>query len=125
MTKRKLPETSLDAYRNLDQKELSQTKRDILYALSQIKEGTFEDIASFMGCKPDKIWKRLGELKKDNLIHRNGARRVLKSGATGFIWVLTAPGLIPQKITESVMPGRSISDYSKAMSGNFKQSNLF
>jgi len=45
---KKMPETSIDAYRSLDPRELNETYRQILHALDEIGEGTFEDIAAFL-----------------------------------------------------------------------------
>jgi hypothetical protein len=107
-------ETSREAFASLKPCEIKETYDGILNALSIIKEGTFEDIAKAMKCKPDKIWKRLSELhEKYGLIFRPGNKRVLKSGRPGFTWRLTIEGEENVKITDTALPGKSVSDYSK------------
>jgi len=88
---RKMPETSIDAYRSLDPRELNETYRHILHALDEIGEGTFEDIAAFLKLNPSRIWKRMSELAKMELIYRPGNKKVLKSGRSGFTWMKTSP----------------------------------
>lgn len=117
MPKRKNPQTSLDAYRNLDPTRLAEIYVKIIESLKIIKEGNFEDIADHMKVKPEKIWKRLSELARAGLIHRTSTRKTLRSGDTGFTW---KPGPRTEKI-EKVMPGDSISEYSKKLT----QQNLF
>lgn len=105
------PQTSIDAFRSLKEGEVKQTYSDIIWALSVIKKGTFEDIAKFLKCKPDRIWKRLGELagKKYDLIERPGERKPLKSGRSGYVWVLKSG----TPIIERPIPGKSIADFSR------------
>lgn len=106
-------ETSIEAFQSLQDSEVKQTYLDIIWALSVIKSGTFEDIAKFLKCKPDKIWRRLGEIggKKYDLIHRPGEKKVLKSGRKGFVWALNDNTPIPTKS----IPGSSIADFSRAI----------
>jgi predicted transcriptional regulator len=88
---KKMPETSIESYRSLDPRQLNETYRQILYALDEIGEGTFEDIASFLKCNAGKIWKRMSELGKMELAYRPGNKRKLKSGKMGFTWMKTSP----------------------------------
>lgn len=125
MTKRKNPSTSTDALKSLKAEELRETYKGILAALSRIKEGTFEQIAQSMRAKPDKIWKRLSELAFQELIYRPGNKRILKSGRMGYTWMLTEPGKEKLKNGESLLPGPSISDYSKKLIPNKTQEILF
>jgi predicted ArsR family transcriptional regulator len=111
--KRNNPSTSNEAYRQLKAERVRETYKQILFALSIIKEGTFEDIARQIGCKPDVIWKRLSELANDGKIYRPGNKRPLKSGRNGYTWMLITPGIAPAKIVEMSMPGTTVQDYSK------------
>ena len=88
---KKLPETSIAAYQSLDPRELNETYRQILYALDEIGEGTFEDIAAFLKLNPARVWKRMSELSKMELIHRPGKKKKLKSGRFGYTWMRTSP----------------------------------
>lgn len=110
--KRKKIETSIEAFRSLKSEEMQKTYLDIIWALSVLKTGTFENIATFLKCSPGKIWRRLGELEsKYKLIHRPGEKKPLKSGRNGYVWALNAD----TPIAERPLPGRTISDYSKAI----------
>lgn len=122
MTKNNPPQTSRDAYNSLEESELKKTYEGILSALAVIKEGTFEDIAKEMKCKPDKIWKRLSELKdKYLLIYRPGHKKFLKSRREGYVWRLTESGIANVKITEVVMPGKTVSQFSKDILSHTKR----
>lgn len=114
MAKRNVPQTSKDALASLKSEEIQEMHRRILEALRLIKEGTWHDLAVAMKEKPERIWKRLSELKEKGLIYRPMTRKALPSGRTGFTWRLvgdesTAP------VTEKALPGKSISDYSKKL----------
>lgn len=113
MGKRKNPETSNEAYRSLKAVEVRETYKNILFALSIIKEGTFEDISRQMNVAPAVVWKRLSELCNDGKIYRPGNKRPLKSGRCGYTWMLITPGVTSAKIVELRLPGDSISTYSK------------
>lgn len=99
--KRKLPETSIDAYKSLDPRDLNETYRQILYALDNIGEGTFEDISSFLKVDKSKVWKRLSELNKMELIYRPGNKKLLKSGKQGYTWMKGQPSKTDTQAAES------------------------
>lgn len=88
MSNRKQPETSLEAYRSLDLKELNETYRDILKSLGELGEGTFEEIAAHMKVDKSRVWKRMSELEKMELVYRPGKKKLLKSNRNGYVWVL-------------------------------------
>lgn len=50
--------------------------------------GTFDDISKVTGLRPEQVWKRLSELKRDGIIFDTGATRPLKSGLNGIVWQL-------------------------------------
>ena len=93
MSERKNPETSNEAYRSLKVSELNETYRLILSALSVLGEGTFEDISAYLKVDKSRIWKRMSELERMQLVYRPGNKRLLKSGRNGFTWCLTSNSL--------------------------------
>lgn len=116
MPVRKMPSTSIEAFRSLEDCEIKKTYEGILKSLSVIKEGSFEDVSKAMKCSPDKVWKRLSELhEKYLLIYRPGGKKVLKSGRKGYIWRLTDLGMEAAKSLESSLPGKTMSDYSRSI----------
>lgn len=110
MAKRKQPETSLEAFRSLDVVQLTEIHQKILWALGQLKEATFEEIALCLRVPKERIWKRMSELAKAEKIYRPGNKRSLQSGRQGFTWMLKDGETIPASL-----PGKSISDYSKSI----------
>lgn len=93
MAKRKLPDTSIDAYHSLDLETLRDIYKRILWALSQIKEGHFEDIATALKEKDSRVWKRLKEMAEMNLIYRTENKKMLSSGRMGYTWKATLKGM--------------------------------
>lgn len=89
MSKVKLPETSLEAYQSLDPEKIRDIYKRILWALSQIGEGHYEDIAYAIKEKESRVWRRLKEMQDMNLIYRTENKKVLSSGCKGYTWKLT------------------------------------
>jgi predicted transcriptional regulator len=90
-TVRKNPDTSIDAYKSLKASDVRKTYEDILSALDTLGKGTFEDIAAYLKCKGDKIWKRLSEMERMEMIYKPGTKKTLKSGRKGYEWSRTHP----------------------------------
>jgi len=97
---RNVVETSKAAFRSLKVEELNETYRQILDALREINEGTFEDLAAYMRVDKSRVWKRLSELDRMELIYRSGNKRMLKSGRMGFTWMLRNPVKTDNKARE-------------------------
>ena len=89
--KRTNPQTSNDAYRSLRASEVRETYRQILESLDVLGKATFEDLAAHMKCSRDKVWKRLSELERLELIYKPGTKKTLKSGRQGYEWMRTHP----------------------------------
>lgn len=115
MTERKNPETSLEAYRSLTIDQLNDTYKEIIKALQAIGEGTFEDIAAHLKCDKSKIWKRMSELERMEVVYKPGNKRVLKSGRSGFTYMLTSQNTQRTQASDKLLSGKSVSDYSKTI----------
>lgn len=89
MSKKKLPDTSIDAFRSLDVNDIRQIYARIKWALSNIGEGTWEDIGRVLNEKDSKIWRRLSEMERLEIIYRTENKKVLSSGRKGYTWKLT------------------------------------
>src|SRR5687768_17302738 len=113
MTKRKIPETSKEAYNSLQPDDIREMYRKIMVALSAIGKGTFEDIAAKMKVERERVWKRLSEMQEMGLIYRPGSKKILKSGRNGFEWALTGTHLPKTEAAEKALKGKSVSDFSK------------
>src|ERR1700739_2406135 len=114
MGTRKNPETSNEAFRSLDPIKINEIHKKILAALGVLNSGTYEELATHLNLEPQRVWRRLSELGKANLIHRPGERKTMKSGRQGMVWKL-GPSPEPIKKKERVMAGKSVVDYSKAI----------
>lgn len=88
---KKLQETSLEAYRSLDPRQMQDIYRQVLVALDELGEATFEELAANLKVSPARVWKRLSEMAKMELIYRPGNKRKLKSGRMGFTWMRSNP----------------------------------
>ena len=126
------PNTSIDAYKSLRQEEVNETYRQILCALGEIGKGTFEDIAAHMKCDKAKVWKRLSELLRMELIYRPGSKKMLKSGRSGYEWARTngEPHTDIQAKKEKFPSGKSSTDFANdliqsATKPSFVQKDLF
>lgn len=114
MSKKKMPQTSIDAKNSLEPDKIRLMYRKILSALEVLGDCTYEELALNMEEKPERIWKRLSEMGRLNLIHRPGDRRIMSSGRQGFTWRLGS-GKDVTKQKKKVMKGPSVSDFSKAI----------
>lgn len=79
MTKRKLPETSLEAWR---QKDTRTDKAKIISVLYEYKNYpcNYEDIAILAGMQPVAVGRRLSELEREGKIEKSGHRRRTGNG---------------------------------------------
>ncbi len=113
--KKNVPETSKEAFQQLDPSRLRETYRKILYSLSQLGEATTEECAAFQRENHSKLWKRFSELAKMGLIYRPGNKRPLKSGRNGFTWRLTSNAMPTTQAAEKALKGIAIVDYSRRL----------
>lgn len=112
--KRKNPETSNEAFHSLVPVKIKSLHKKILSALETIGTGTYEDVSAFLDEEPVRVWKRFSELHRDNLIHRTGERKVMKSGRHGFVWASGAATAEVEK-KKRVMKGPTVQQFAKAI----------
>lgn len=128
MTKKQIPDTSKAAYESLEQSELAEIYRKIMYALVLIGEGTTEEIAASAKISHERIWKRVSELGKMDLIYRPGNKRPMRSGRLGYTWMLTLKGVPKTEAAERALKtGKSVADYArniKAIQNKIQQLKL-
>lgn len=102
MARKRLPQTSIDAYHSLDPELLTDRYKKILMSLSVLGEATSEEIAAHAKLDNSKVWKRMSELEKDEygaMVYKPGNKRQLKSGRFGYTYMLTAAAT-PKTIAE-------------------------
>lgn len=115
MGSRKNPATSLEAYHSLDPVKLSQIQQDIVRAVKALGEANFEAVASFLMVKPEKVWKRMGEVAKSGAIYKPGNTVLTKNGYKSYTYRATQPGQSIEPVTEKAIPGKTVSDFSKKL----------
>lgn len=118
------PDTSREAYKAATSEMIANHKQQILQALKILKQGTGEQIASRAKLNYWQIQRRLSELEREDMIFKPGLKLPTKTGRLSYVWQLRNPEQIQITKIEKAMPGKSISEYSKAIS-NFSQPELF
>lgn len=114
MRKSNVPETSKEAYKNLDPAKLRDSYKQIVLALSELGSGTFEDIAKKMKVDKSVVWKRLSELERANILYRPGTKKTLKSGRSGFVWMILSLDNISSLIEEAKLKStQTVQDHSR------------
>lgn len=113
-----VPETSKEAYRSLVPAELNEIYRQILKGLSEINEATFEELAAHIKVDKSRVWKRMSELERMELVYRPGNKRLLKSGRNGFTWMLRNSPRTDKELLKSTKP---ITEYAKNIDNIQKQ----
>lgn len=113
MAKKQIPDTSVEAWHSLDAGKLLEIYARIKWALSQIGEGTWEDIGRVLKEKDSKIWRRLSEMERLEIIYRTENKKVLSSGRKGYTWKLTA------------MHSPTIQDHSRKIQDISKQAEKY
>lgn len=111
--KKKSIETSVEAYRSLDPDKLAEIYQQIIIALSNLKEANTEQIAKFLKIDHQKVWKRVSELEKANLIYRPGNKRPTKTGRQSFTWMLAGETAEKLQNRERALGGESLADHSR------------
>lgn len=65
--------------------------KKVIEGLEKLKVGgTFAEIADAVDVKHDKIWKRISEVAKLEIVFDTGITRKLPSGRQGTVWQLTS-----------------------------------
>lgn len=112
----------MDAHKSLGPYETNEMYRLILFALRNIKQGTTEQIAAALKLDHGKVWKRVSEMARINVIYRPGHKLPTKSGRDAYVWAeVKDPSTDVQK-TEPKPIG--IREYSEAID-KIKQQTLF
>ena len=88
MSKTKMPQTSIDAYKGLDLNSVKAVHEKILGALNVLVSASSEQIAEYTTLPHARVHKRMKELQDKGLIFRPGGRVKTKSGATAYVWQL-------------------------------------
>ena len=88
---RNQPDTSRLSYEKIMQPGAREsTYKKVLDALNIIMDGTAWEISNQAGLKPDKVWKRLSELRRDDVIFDTGLRRNSPDQNPSMVYALSS-----------------------------------
>ena len=79
--------TSIEAHNSI-KPDKAKMHRLILSGLRKIGQGSFRDIATAAGLREAQVWKRLSELKEQNLIYEADEKQCPVSGIKVTVWKL-------------------------------------
>lgn len=88
MKKRKIQQTSFNAFQSINTESLDNTYVLILKALHHLKSASAEQIARYLGKEHEQINRRVSELERQNKIHRNGKQVLTSKGRLANCWEL-------------------------------------
>lgn len=87
--KRKLPDTSISAYKGVTIEMLNNHHSKIIKALKELGSGTYEEIANWLGWDDkNRASRRLLEMEKLELVWKPGGKKSTKSGRLAYIYHL-------------------------------------
>ena len=86
-----LPKTSKEAFKQVTIRMLADHHKKIIETLKVLKEGIYEDIASFSGLDRHQIGRRLKELEEKQIIYKPGTQKKTSKGRNAFIYKLCNP----------------------------------
>lgn len=125
MKDKKLPQTSLDAYKSVPDEMKERHHSKILNALKELKLAIGEEIALKVGMDKHQIGRRLSELERDQLIYKPGSKKNTSTGRQAFQYALTGMDIPEIKKVESVKNSDiSTADYaSKIINMSYQNKN--
>jgi hypothetical protein len=123
---RKLPNTSIDAFRSVTPKMLAKHYQMILDALKMINTGNYEDISIHLGLTDKvKVARRLNEMCGLELIHKTGITKPTSTGRGANVYAIRTPDTIVPIIENHYREGvTTASDYAAELIAKTKQQQL-
>lgn len=115
MPKRKLAETSLEAWASIHPEQLNNHHAKIITALAELKTASSEQISTHTNLHYWQVTRRMSELERKQLIYNTRIKVATRTGRSAFAYALCSPNAIPERATEKVMPGKTIAEYSKEL----------
>lgn len=88
-TLRKLPETSIAAFKQAGPEMKAEHYLKIIKALQQLGSANYEVIAEKAGLKPTQVGRRMIDLERDQKVYKPGIQTKTKSGRKAFNYSLT------------------------------------
>jgi predicted transcriptional regulator len=122
MSKKRPPETSIDARNSLRPEDLADIYQKILKGLERLGTASNEQLASYLTIEHSRIWKRVSELNKMGLIFRPGHKVPTKTGRQSFVWQLCSAGVKTDRENKK-LDGPSVVDYTRTIASI--QKNMF
>jgi predicted transcriptional regulator len=125
MSTRTNPQTSLDAYKSLNQENVRDVYVKILNALKVLGSANTEKISEFLTMEHPKVHKRVSEMARLEMIYKPGTKSIMKSGRSGYNWAIRGTGQKEQAVEVTYKPQeKTVSDYANKIIEQ-SQLNLF
>src|SRR6185437_3168790 len=112
---KKLPITSLEAYRQVNSEMLVNHHSKIISTLKSAKNGLiYEQIAAQLKLDKHQIGRRLSELERMQVVYKTGEKRLTSTNRNAFVYKIVENGEVSAE-PERMMKGESVSDISKKL----------
>lgn len=96
------PDTSLAAYHALTPEKLSKDYGNISIALSWLKEGTYEEIATFLHWTDlNKVSRRLKEMEAAQIVYKPGYKKLTTRHRQAYLYRLVPTKMVQKEIFEN------------------------
>jgi len=126
MTKKKIAETSAEAWKSITKEQIGNHHAKILAALAELKSASSEQISTHTTLAYWQVTRRMSELEKKGLIYNTRNKVATRTGRSAFTYSLSDPNKVPEPVVEKVMPGKSIAEYSRGITrAGYVQKDLF
>lgn len=92
MSKKKLPDTSIAAYKEAEPL-IEPHHINIVRALRRLKSGIYEEIAAASGMEKNQVGRRLKELEEMEIVFKPGRKKMTSKGRYAYEYELTNKGI--------------------------------
>lgn len=113
MKKKKMPETSLEAYQRLTPEQVTAHHQKIIKAFVVLGSATADKIAEHTGIEHVQVNRRFHELRKLDLIYNTGMKSPTRKGRNAFVHTLKGKGVIVEKRKPEKQSGIAATDHAK------------
>lgn len=125
MAKRKIIETSQEAYKSLQPDQIREIYSKVIEALKVLGMASTEQISEYTTIPHPRIHKRVSEMEKLEMIYRPGIKVPTKAGRSAYQWTLRNNQPIVERKPEKALPGKPVHEYAKSINNIARQGGLF
>jgi predicted transcriptional regulator len=93
---RKLPSTSIEAYKMVHDEMRNEHHRKIVAALRKLKIANYEEISTLTTLEKTQVGRRLCELERMEIVYKPGVKKLTRSGRPAFVYQLRPDAKLPE-----------------------------